>query len=140
MRVSNRFIFSGVSLAAMAASPAFAQSTPVVQKEQIPTSSVLSSEDVRAVTAAQCENLPSGKQRPAACESQITVTGTSPITNSGSWTLSFPTNMTLPGNTTGTFIGNLTASYWPDPRMAIEPRAKRRAGMKWSSARMPPTR
>lgn len=41
---------------------------------------------------------------------QITITGASPITGSGSWTFSIPTNPTLPGNTTGTFIGNLTGN------------------------------
>src|SRR5262245_37180051 len=41
---------------------------------------------------------------------QITVSGTSPITSSGSWTLSIPTNPTLPGTTTGTFSGNLTGN------------------------------
>jgi len=41
---------------------------------------------------------------------QITVTGTSPITTSGTWTLSIPTNPTLPGTTTGTFSGNLTGN------------------------------
>lgn len=41
---------------------------------------------------------------------QITVTGASPITGAGSWTLSFPTNVTLPGTTTGTFSGNLTGN------------------------------
>ena len=41
---------------------------------------------------------------------QITVTGATPITGAGSWTLSFPTNMTLPGTTTGTFSGNLTGN------------------------------
>jgi hypothetical protein len=41
---------------------------------------------------------------------QITVTGSSPITGSGSWTFSIPTNPTLPGSTTGTFIGNLTGN------------------------------
>ena len=41
---------------------------------------------------------------------QITVTGSSPITGSGSWTLSIPTNPTLPGTTTGTFSGNLTGN------------------------------
>ena len=41
---------------------------------------------------------------------QITVTGTSPITGSGSWTLSFPTNVTLPGTTTGTFSGNISGT------------------------------
>jgi len=41
---------------------------------------------------------------------QITVTGASPITGSGSWTLSIPTNPTLPGTTTGTFSGNLTGN------------------------------
>lgn len=39
---------------------------------------------------------------------QITVTGASPITTSGSWTLSFPTNPILPGTTTGTYTGSLT--------------------------------
>ena len=41
---------------------------------------------------------------------QITVTGASPITSSGSWTLSIPNNPTLPGTTTGTFSGNLTGN------------------------------
>ena len=41
---------------------------------------------------------------------QITVTGASPITTSGSWTLSIPNNPTLPGTTTGTFSGNLTGN------------------------------
>lgn len=41
---------------------------------------------------------------------QITITGASPITSSGSWTVSIPTNPTLPGNTTGTFIGNITGN------------------------------
>lgn len=41
---------------------------------------------------------------------QLTVTGTSPITTSGSWTISIPTNPTLPGTTTGTFSGNLTGN------------------------------
>lgn len=72
MRVANRFIFSGVSLAAMAASPAFAQTA---QKEQIPTTSVLSSQETRQVTADQCVNAAPGA-RPSSCENQITVTGT----------------------------------------------------------------
>ncbi len=46
----------------------------------------------------------------AGTSNQITVTGTSPITGSGSWTLSIPTNPTLPGTTTGTFLGNLTGA------------------------------
>lgn len=46
----------------------------------------------------------------AGTANQITVTGTSPITDSGSWTLSFPTNVTLPGTTTGTFSGNVTGN------------------------------
>lgn len=37
---------------------------------------------------------------------QITVTGSTPITGAGGWTLSFPTNVTLPGTTTGTFSGS----------------------------------
>lgn len=42
---------------------------------------------------------------------QITVTGASPITSSGSWVLSFPNSgVTLPGTTTGTFSGNLTGN------------------------------
>jgi hypothetical protein len=41
---------------------------------------------------------------------QITVTGTSPITSSGSWTLSIPSSPTLPGTTTGTFSGPLTGN------------------------------
>lgn len=42
---------------------------------------------------------------------QITVTGASPITGAGSWTLSFPlSGVTLPGTTTGTFSGNLTGN------------------------------
>jgi|GEM_PF-635851 len=42
---------------------------------------------------------------------QITVTGASPITTSGSWTLSFPSGgVTLPGTTTGTFSGSLTGN------------------------------
>ncbi len=41
---------------------------------------------------------------------QVTVTGTSPIVGSGSWTLSIPTSPTLPGTTTGTFSGNLTGN------------------------------
>ena len=41
---------------------------------------------------------------------QITVTGASPILSTGSWTLSIPTNPTLPGTTTGTFSGNLTGN------------------------------
>jgi len=42
---------------------------------------------------------------------QITVTGASPITTSGSLTLSFPAGgVTLPGTTTGTFSGNLTGT------------------------------
>lgn len=41
---------------------------------------------------------------------QITVTGSSPITTSGSWTFSIPTNPTLPGTTTGTFSGSLTGN------------------------------
>ncbi len=41
---------------------------------------------------------------------QITVTGSSPITTSGSFALSIPTNPTLPGTTTGTFSGNLTGT------------------------------
>ena len=40
---------------------------------------------------------------------QIVVTGASPITGSGAWTLSFPPGgVTLPGTTTGAFTGNLT--------------------------------
>ncbi len=46
----------------------------------------------------------------AGTANQITVTGATPITTSGSWTLSIPTNPTLPGNTTGTFIGNITGN------------------------------
>jgi hypothetical protein len=41
---------------------------------------------------------------------QITVTGTSPITTSGSWTFAIANNPTLPGTTTGTFSGNLTGN------------------------------
>lgn len=41
---------------------------------------------------------------------QLTVTGSSPITTSGSWTISIPTNPTLPGTTTGTFSGSLTGN------------------------------
>lgn len=42
---------------------------------------------------------------------QLTVTGTSPITTSGSWTISFPGGgVTLPGTTTGTFSGNITGT------------------------------
>jgi hypothetical protein len=42
---------------------------------------------------------------------QITVTGASPITTSGSWTLSFPAGgVTLPGTTNGTFAGVALAS------------------------------
>jgi hypothetical protein len=41
---------------------------------------------------------------------QITITGTSPIISSGSFTLSIPNNPTLPGTTTGTFSGNLTGT------------------------------
>ena len=41
---------------------------------------------------------------------QITVSGSSPITTSGTWTFSIPTNPVLPGTTTGTFIGNLTGN------------------------------
>lgn len=41
---------------------------------------------------------------------QITVTGASPITSSGSFTLSIPTNPTLPGTTSGTFSGGLTGN------------------------------
>ena len=47
----------------------------------------------------------------AGTANQITVTGTSPITTSGSWTLSFPSaGVTLPGTTSGTFSGNLTGN------------------------------
>jgi hypothetical protein len=47
----------------------------------------------------------------AGTANQITVTGTSPVTGSGSWTLSFPVGgVTLPGTTTGTFSGNLTGN------------------------------
>ena len=46
----------------------------------------------------------------AGTSNQITVTGATPITTSGSWTLSIPTNPTLPGTTTGTFSGNLTGN------------------------------
>jgi len=46
----------------------------------------------------------------AGTANQITVTGTSPITNSGSFTLSIPNNPTLPGTTTGTFSGSLTGT------------------------------
>ncbi len=42
---------------------------------------------------------------------QINVTGASPITSAGLWTLSFPSGgVTLPGTTTGTFTGNLTGN------------------------------
>lgn len=42
---------------------------------------------------------------------QITVSGASPITTSGSFTLSFPAGgVTLPGTTTGTFSGALTGN------------------------------
>lgn len=42
---------------------------------------------------------------------QITVTGSSPITTTGSFTLSFPAGgVTLPGTTTGTFTGNVTGN------------------------------
>ena len=41
---------------------------------------------------------------------EITVTGSSPITGSGSWTLSIPNSPTLPGTTTGTFSGNVTGN------------------------------
>lgn len=47
----------------------------------------------------------------AGTANQITVTGASPITTSGSWALSFPAGgVTLPGTTTGTFSGNLTGN------------------------------
>lgn len=47
----------------------------------------------------------------AGTANQITVTGTSPITTSGSWTLSFPVGgVTLPATTTGAFSGGLTGN------------------------------
>lgn len=47
----------------------------------------------------------------AGTANQITVTGSSPITTSGSWTLSFPGGgVTLPATTTGTFSGSLTGT------------------------------
>jgi len=46
----------------------------------------------------------------AGTANQITVTGSTPITSAGSWTLSIPTSPTLPGTTTGTFSGNLTGN------------------------------
>lgn len=47
----------------------------------------------------------------AGTANQITVTGPSPITSSGSWALSFPAGgVTLPGTTTGTFSGGLTGN------------------------------
>jgi hypothetical protein len=47
----------------------------------------------------------------AGTANQISVTGASPITGSGSWTLSFPAGgVTLPGTTTGTFTGNVTGT------------------------------
>lgn len=46
----------------------------------------------------------------AGTANQITVTGASPVTGAGGWTLSIPTNPTLPGTTTGTFTGNLTGN------------------------------
>ena len=47
----------------------------------------------------------------AGTPSQMTVTGPSPITGAGLWTLSFPAGgVTLPGTTTGAFNGPLTGN------------------------------
>lgn len=45
----------------------------------------------------------------AGTANQITVTGATPITTSGSWTLSITTNPTLPGTTTATLLNNSAA-------------------------------
>ena len=42
---------------------------------------------------------------------QITVTGTSPITSSGSWTLSLPTTLTLPGTINGLTLTSLSSGF-----------------------------
>jgi hypothetical protein len=52
---------------------------------------------------------------------QITVTGASPITGAGSWTLSIPTNPTLPGTTTGTFSGSLAGNATTATNLASYP-------------------
>lgn len=46
----------------------------------------------------------------AGTANEISVSGTSPITTSGTLTLSIPNNPVLPGTTTGTFSGNLTGN------------------------------
>ena len=68
MRRFNPFILSTVSIAALAATPAFAQQT---QSDQSPPQTLTSESGQNA----QCDNLPPGQARPAECES-ITVTGT----------------------------------------------------------------
>jgi outer membrane receptor protein involved in Fe transport len=72
MRRVNPFIFSTVSLAALAASPAFAQQTT---SDQSPPQTLTSEQEIESGQNAQCDNLPAGAQRPASCET-ITVTGT----------------------------------------------------------------
>ena len=72
MRRFNPFILSTVSIAALAATPAFAQQT---QSDQSPPQTLTSEQEIESGQNAQCDNLPAGAVRPAECES-ITVTGT----------------------------------------------------------------
>jgi outer membrane receptor protein involved in Fe transport len=72
MRRFNPIILSSVSFAALAATPAFAQ-TPAA--DQPPPQAMTSEQEIESGTDAKCDNLPPGARRPAECET-IQVTGT----------------------------------------------------------------